>query len=44
MKHHTLISSKDKNEKSIVSSAAGVLGALRVKIKCLISFPKYDDA
>ena len=31
MKHHALFSSKDKGKKMTVSSAAVLLGALRVK-------------
>ena len=32
MKHHALFSSKDKSKKNIVSSAAVLLGALRIKV------------
>ena len=32
MKHHALFSSKDKSEKNTVSSAAILLGALRLKL------------
>ena len=46
MKHHALFSSKDKNKKNVVLSAARFLGALRVNFSARnpgISLPSSES-